>query len=85
MATTTTDENGNYEFTDVPAGTYTVWVNLGWGLLNLAPVLPLDGGHIASTAAASFARWSLYGRIVETCFLDKKLSDQRERIVSRVR
>jgi len=30
---------------------YTVWVNLGWGLLNLAPVLPLDGGHIAASAA----------------------------------
>ena len=23
-----------------------VFVNLGWGLLNLLPVLPLDGGHI---------------------------------------
>ncbi|RLE18499.1 MAG: hypothetical protein DRJ65_21320 [Acidobacteria bacterium] len=30
---------------------YTVWVNLGWGVLNLAPVLPLDGGHIAASAA----------------------------------
>ncbi|RLE17387.1 MAG: hypothetical protein DRJ65_22855 [Acidobacteria bacterium] len=36
---------------------YTVWVNLGWGLLNLAPVLPLDGGHIAASAAeAAFGR-----------------------------
>lgn len=41
---------------------YTVWVNLGWGLLNLAPVLPLDGGHIAASAAeAAFGR---RGRIV---------------------
>jgi stage IV sporulation protein FB len=23
-----------------------VWVNLAWGLLNLLPVLPLDGGHV---------------------------------------
>lgn len=23
-----------------------VWVNLGWGLVNLLPVLPLDGGHV---------------------------------------
>ena len=23
-----------------------MWVNLGWGLLNLLPMLPLDGGHI---------------------------------------
>jgi Zn-dependent protease len=36
---------------------YTVWVNLGWGLLNLFPVLPLDGGHIAATLAEA-----LFGR-----------------------
>ncbi len=31
------------------------WVNLGWGVLNLLPVLPLDGGVIvASTAEAAF-------------------------------
>ncbi len=23
-----------------------VWVNVGWSLLNLLPVLPLDGGHV---------------------------------------
>ena len=23
-----------------------LWVNLGWGLINLLPVLPLDGGHV---------------------------------------
>ncbi|KAG1648276.1 (R)-citramalate synthase [Nymphon striatum] len=23
-----------------------IWVNLGWGMLNLLPVLPLDGGHV---------------------------------------
>jgi Zn-dependent protease len=23
-----------------------MWVNFGWGLINLAPVLPLDGGHV---------------------------------------
>lgn len=28
-----------------------LWVNLGWGLLNLLPILPLDGGHIASSLA----------------------------------
>lgn len=43
---------------------YTVWVNLGWGVLNLAPVLPLDGGHIAASAAeAAFGR---PGRTVAT-------------------
>lgn len=25
-----------------------VWVNLGWGLLNLLPILPLDGGNIVA-------------------------------------
>lgn len=23
-----------------------VWINLGWGLLNLLPIMPLDGGHV---------------------------------------
>jgi stage IV sporulation protein FB len=27
------------------------WVNLGWGVLNLLPVLPLDGGVIVASAA----------------------------------
>jgi Zn-dependent protease len=27
-----------------------IWVNLGWGVLNLAPVLPLDGGNIVASA-----------------------------------
>jgi stage IV sporulation protein FB len=30
---------------------YAAWVNLGWGVLNLFPVLPLDGGQIATTIA----------------------------------
>lgn len=36
---------------------YVVWVNLYWGLLNLLPVLPLDGGNIAAAAAEA-----LFGR-----------------------
>jgi membrane-associated protease RseP (regulator of RpoE activity) len=28
-----------------------MWVNLGWGALNLLPILPLDGGHIVSSVA----------------------------------
>ena len=28
-----------------------LWVNLGWGVLNLLPVLPLDGGHIVASLA----------------------------------
>jgi membrane-associated protease RseP (regulator of RpoE activity) len=23
-----------------------LWVNIGWGIINLIPILPLDGGHI---------------------------------------
>ena len=26
-----------------------LWINIGWGLLNLLPILPLDGGQIAYT------------------------------------
>jgi len=32
-----------------------MWVNLGWGVLNLLPILPLDGGHIASAVAGIVA------------------------------
>jgi membrane-associated protease RseP (regulator of RpoE activity) len=32
-----------------------MWVNLGWGVLNLLPVLPLDGGQIAGTLAGLVA------------------------------
>jgi Zn-dependent protease len=27
-----------------------IWVNLGWGILNLLPMLPLDGGNLMSAA-----------------------------------
>ncbi|MDD9970913.1 MAG: M50 family metallopeptidase [Myxococcales bacterium] len=30
-----------------------MWVNFGWGALNLLPMLPLDGGHIAEAALDS--------------------------------
>lgn len=36
---------------------YGIWINLGWGLVNLAPILPLDGGQIAASAAEG-----LFGR-----------------------
>jgi Zn-dependent protease len=36
--------------TDNPFGRFcllqAVWVNFGWGAVNLLPVLPLDGGHV---------------------------------------
>ncbi len=25
-----------------------IWVNIGWGVFNLLPILPLDGGHLAA-------------------------------------
>jgi Zn-dependent protease len=31
-----------------------VWVNLGWGLLNLVPILPLDGGRALLSALEWF-------------------------------
>ncbi len=27
-----------------------LWVNIGWGIINLIPILPLDGGHIMRNA-----------------------------------
>lgn len=35
---------------------YTVWVNLGWGLLNLLPMLPLDGGTVMAAAFEAMSR-----------------------------
>jgi Zn-dependent protease len=26
-----------------------IWVNIGWGVFNLLPILPLDGGHVLQT------------------------------------
>ena len=35
-----------------------LWINLGWGLMNLVPVLPLDGGHVlVSLVGPKHARW----------------------------
>jgi membrane-associated protease RseP (regulator of RpoE activity) len=34
---------------------FVVWVNLGWGVLNLLPILPLDGGHILASVAGMVA------------------------------
>lgn len=33
------------------------WVNLVWGLGNLLPVIPLDGGRILEEAAVHFRHW----------------------------
>ena len=43
-----------------------LWVNLGWGALNLLPLLPLDGGHIlhAILDALSGGRGALATRII---------------------
>lgn len=30
---------------------WLLWVNIGWAILNLLPILPLDGGHIAAGIA----------------------------------
>jgi Zn-dependent protease len=33
------------------------WINLGWALINLLPVLPLDGGRVAETLLIRFRRF----------------------------
>lgn len=41
--------------TAVPSKLFTyayqdlIWVNIGWGIFNLLPILPLDGGHVVLT------------------------------------
>jgi membrane-associated protease RseP (regulator of RpoE activity) len=45
---------------------YLVWVNLGWGVLNLLPILPLDGGHITASVAEMVAGRN--GRIAARVF-----------------
>jgi membrane-associated protease RseP (regulator of RpoE activity) len=45
---------------------FVLWVNLGWGILNLLPILPLDGGHIAASIAGMVAGRS--GRIAARIF-----------------
>jgi Zn-dependent protease/thioredoxin-like negative regulator of GroEL len=39
-----------------------IWVNLGWAIINLLPVLPLDGGNIATSLAEMV--WHERGRRV---------------------
>lgn len=38
----------------VEAADVWLWVNFGWTILNLLPVLPLDGGHILEAALGPF-------------------------------
>jgi len=45
---------------------FVVWVNLGWGVLNLLPILPLDGGHILASVAGLVAGRN--GRIAALIF-----------------
>ncbi len=35
---------------------YLIWVNLGWGLINLLPIIPLDGGHALEALLARLPR-----------------------------
>lgn len=36
--------------------TAMVWVNLGWGMLNLIPMLPMDGGHVMTSSLEVLTR-----------------------------
>lgn len=39
-----------------------LWVNIGWGVLNLVPVVPLDGGHVLAAVLGprnAFATWCI--------------------------
>jgi Zn-dependent protease len=59
---------------DSDLGMYTygslLWVNVGWGLLNLLPILPLDGGNVLYQVlnAATHGRGEKPTRIVSLLF-----------------
>ncbi len=39
-----------------------LWVNIGWGIINMVPVVPLDGGHVLAAALGPrrlFATWTI--------------------------
>ena len=41
-----------------------LWVNIGWGIINLVPVVPLDGGHVLAAVLGPrnvFATWAISG------------------------
>lgn len=42
---------GNSSYIGHVAIAQLIWLNIGWGLVNLLPVLPLDGGHICRDVA----------------------------------
>ena len=37
-----------------------LWVNIVWGILNLLPILPMDGGHIMQSAMHAYLRRTDY-------------------------
>jgi stage IV sporulation protein FB len=36
----------------------TIWINTFWGLINLLPVFPLDGGHVSQQLFIRFDPWN---------------------------
>jgi Zn-dependent protease len=34
-----------------------IWVNIGWGIINLIPMLPLDGGNVLQVSRADLLRF----------------------------
>ncbi|OWK43205.1 hypothetical protein FRUB_02804 [Fimbriiglobus ruber] len=50
IATTTTDANGNYQFTDLPPGTYTVQVSLPPGYVSSSVTGPNEGQNHGATS-----------------------------------
>lgn len=43
--------------TEDQARTYPIFFSLGWGILNLIPILPLDGGHVLQQLLAFRKSW----------------------------
>ena len=45
-----------------------IWINLWWGLVNLLPVFPLDGGQIAIEVSSSRKRVHEIGIVIGAAF-----------------
>ncbi|MCA9523275.1 MAG: site-2 protease family protein, partial [Myxococcales bacterium] len=48
----------------VTAISYLLWVNIGWGLVNLLPIMPLDGGQVVAAVLRRVPRGQLISYVV---------------------
>lgn len=50
------------------AVSYLLWVNIGWGALNLLPIMPLDGGQVVAALLRRVRNGQLTSYLISTSF-----------------